>query len=69
MCKAMIVDDSSIFRDAFKTELIRHIPWILVQEAKDGREAMEKIQRMSAFPHIRGYAFARCGRSTACPKN
>jgi len=46
MCKAMIVDDSSIFRDAFKTELIRHIPWILVQEAKDGREAMEKIQRM-----------------------
>jgi two-component system response regulator YesN len=46
MCKAMIVDDSSIFRDAFKTELIRHVPWILVQEAKDGREAMEKIQRM-----------------------
>ena len=35
-----------IFRGAFRRELLRHFPFIVIQEAKDGREAMERIQRM-----------------------
>ena len=46
MCKALIVDDSLIFREAFRAELLYRLPSILVQEAKDGREAMEKIHRI-----------------------
>jgi two-component system response regulator YesN len=43
MCRALIVEENLIFREAFRTELLHRFPFILIQEAKDGREAMEKI--------------------------
>ena len=43
MCRALIVEENLIFREAFRTELLHRLPFILIQEAKDGREAMEKI--------------------------
>ncbi len=47
MCRALIIEDSLIFREAFRTELLHRLPFILVQEAKDGREALEKINLMT----------------------
>jgi len=44
MCRALIVEENLIFREAFRSELLHHLPFILIQEAKDGREAMEKIR-------------------------
>lgn len=44
--RALIVEENLIFREAFRTELLHHLPFVLIQEAKDGREAMEKIHRL-----------------------
>jgi two-component system response regulator YesN len=46
MCRALIVEENLIFREAFRTELLHHLPFIIIQEAKDGRDAMEKIHLM-----------------------
>jgi two-component system response regulator YesN len=46
MCRALIVEENLIFREAFRTELLNRLPFILIQEAKDGRDAMEKIHLM-----------------------
>jgi YesN/AraC family two-component response regulator len=43
----MIVEENLLFREAYRRELLRHFPFISIQEAKDGGEAMEKIQRMT----------------------
>jgi DNA-binding NarL/FixJ family response regulator len=45
--RVLLVEENLIFREAFRRELLRHFPFILMQEAKDGGEAMEKIQRLS----------------------
>ena len=42
----LIVEENSIFREAFRGEILRRFPFILLQEAKDSGEAMEKIRRM-----------------------
>ena len=44
--RVLLVEENLVFREAFRRELLRHFPFILLQEAKDGGEAMEKIQRM-----------------------
>jgi DNA-binding NarL/FixJ family response regulator len=44
--RVLIVEENLIFREAFRRELLRHFPSISIQEAKDGGEALEKIQRM-----------------------
>ena len=46
MYRALIVEENLIFREAFRTAFLNHLPSILLQEAKDGREAMEKIHLM-----------------------
>lgn len=43
MVKALIVDDSKIFRHALKDVLKRRFPQMELEEAKDGADAMEKI--------------------------
>jgi len=45
--RVLIVEENLIFREAFRRELLRRLPFLLLQEAKDGGEAMEKIQRLS----------------------
>ena len=45
--RVMIVEENLLFREAYRRELLRHFPFISIQEAKDGGEAMEKIQRMT----------------------
>ena len=44
--RVLLVEDNLIFREAFRRELLRHLPFVLLQEAKNGAEAVEKIQRM-----------------------
>jgi two-component system, response regulator YesN len=50
MLRALIVDDYRFFREAFKTRLLEHFPSMIIQEAIDGKEAMEKINQMP--PHL-----------------
>jgi YesN/AraC family two-component response regulator len=50
MLRALIVDEYRFFRETFKTRLLEHFPSMSVQEAIDGKEAMEKINRMP--PHL-----------------
>jgi len=38
-----MVEDSRIFREAFRTEILRRFPFVSVHEAKDAQEALEKI--------------------------
>ena len=45
--RVLIVEENLLFREAYRRELLRHFPFISIQEAKDGGEAMEKIQRMT----------------------
>jgi DNA-binding NarL/FixJ family response regulator len=44
--RVLLVEENLIFREAFRMELLRHLPFVVLQEAKDGAEAVEKIQRM-----------------------
>jgi len=50
MLRALIVDDYRFFREAFKTRLLEHFPSMIIHEAINGKEAMEKINRMP--PHL-----------------
>lgn len=50
MLRALIVDDYRFFREAFKTKLLEHFPSMIIHEAINGKEAMEKINRMP--PHL-----------------
>jgi YesN/AraC family two-component response regulator len=50
MLRALIVDENRFFREIFKTRLLDHIPSLVVQEAINGKEAMEKIQWVP--PHL-----------------
>jgi DNA-binding NarL/FixJ family response regulator len=44
MLKTLIVDGSAIFRHAFKNALCRRFPHMVLEEASDAREAMEKVR-------------------------
>jgi two-component system response regulator YesN len=50
MLRILIVEDNRIFREAFKKRLDDHFPSMVVEEAANGEEALEKINR--AFPHL-----------------
>jgi len=51
MLRTLIVDEYRFFRETFKTRLLEHFPSMFIQEAIDGKEAMEKINRMPP-PHL-----------------
>jgi two-component system, response regulator YesN len=46
MLRVLIVDENRIFRDAFREDLLHHLPFISIHEAINGQEAMEKIHLM-----------------------
>lgn len=43
MLKTLIVEDSPVFRKTFKEALCKQFPLMAVEEALDGKEALEKI--------------------------
>ena len=51
MLRTLIVDEYRFFRETFKARLLEHFPSMFIQEAIDGKEAMEKINRMPP-PHL-----------------
>ncbi|QTA83637.1 Signal transduction response regulator, receiver domain-containing protein [Desulfonema limicola] len=44
MCKTLIVEDSATFRKAFREALNKRFPDMLIEEAKDGLLAFQKIK-------------------------
>jgi len=48
--RALIVDDYRFFRETLKTRLLERFPSMVIHEAINGKEAMEKINRMP--PHL-----------------
>ena len=50
MLRALIVDDYRLFRETLKTRLLERFPSMVIHEAINGKEAMEKINRMP--PHL-----------------
>jgi len=50
MLRTLIVDEYRFFRKTFETRLLDHFPSMIVQEAINGKDAMEKINRMP--PHL-----------------
>jgi len=43
MLKTLIVEDSAVFRKAFKEALCKRFPFMAVEEALDGKAALEKV--------------------------
>ena len=43
MAKTLIVDDNRLNRDTLKELFARHFPSMIVEEASDGKETMEKV--------------------------
>jgi DNA-binding NarL/FixJ family response regulator len=50
MLRALIVEDNRIFREAIKKRLDDHFPSMVVEEASNSEEALQKINRAS--PHL-----------------
>ena len=50
MLKTLIVEDSAVFRKAFKEALCKRFPFMAVEEALDGKAALEKV--ISFLPHL-----------------
>lgn len=50
MLKTLIVEDSNLFRGAFKEALNRRFPSLAIEEATDGNEALEKVETLA--PHL-----------------
>ena len=46
MCKTLIVEDNATFRQSFKEVLCTRFPFMLVGEAGDGDEALQKIDSL-----------------------
>jgi len=44
MLKTLIVDDSTIFRKTFRNALCERFPFMLIEEAQDATEALQKIK-------------------------
>jgi DNA-binding NarL/FixJ family response regulator len=45
MHKTLIVDDVSVFLETFKSALCERFPTMAVEEATDGRDALQKIEK------------------------
>ncbi len=43
MLKILIVEDNHIFREAFKTRLNEHFPSMVVKEASNGQEVLQRV--------------------------
>ena len=43
MLRVLIVEDNQIFREAFRTRLNDHFPSMVVKEASNGDEALQKV--------------------------
>jgi DNA-binding NarL/FixJ family response regulator len=50
MSRVLIVEDNKIFREAFKKRLDDSFPPIVVEEASNSEEALQKIKKAS--PHL-----------------
>ena len=50
MLRILLVEDNRIYREAFKENLSEHFPTLIVDEAENGDEALEKINE--APPHL-----------------
>lgn len=46
LLKVLIVEDSRLFRQVFKTLLHNRFPSLEIHEAKDGEEALERVERI-----------------------
>lgn len=42
--RGLIVEDNSIFREAFKKALQERLSFVVIEEAEDGEKALEKIK-------------------------
>ncbi len=45
MSRVLIVEDNRIFREVFKQRLCEHFPSIVIEEAVNGEEVLEKINK------------------------
>ncbi len=50
MLRVLLVEDNRIYREAFKENLCRHFPTLLIDEAENGEEALQKINANP--PHL-----------------
>lgn len=50
MLRVLIVEDNLNFREAFKKGLYDHFPSMVIEEAGNGEEALQKIEKIS--PHL-----------------
>ncbi len=50
MLRVLLVEDNHVFRKAFKENLSQHFPTLLIDEAENGDEALQKIN--AAPPHL-----------------
>jgi len=50
MLRVLIIEDNRIFRETFKKRLDDNFPSIVVEDAANGEEALQKIH--GAFPHL-----------------
>ena len=47
MLRVLIVEDNQIFRETFKKRLNDHFPSVVVEEASNGDEALQKVDNTS----------------------
>jgi YesN/AraC family two-component response regulator len=50
MLRVLIVEDNGIFRETFRKGLLEYFPSMLIEEAANGDEALQKIQE--GPPHL-----------------
>ena len=50
MLRTLIVEDNRFFREVFKGRLLDYFPSMIIHEAINGKEALEKINQMP--PHL-----------------
>lgn len=47
MLKVLLVEDNQTFREVFRNNLAAHFPWLIINEAANGDEALEKIRAVT----------------------
>jgi YesN/AraC family two-component response regulator len=50
MLRVLLVEDNRVFREIFKQNICEHFPAMLIDEAENGDEALQKIN--AAPPHL-----------------
>ena len=50
MLRVLLVEDNRVYREAFKENLCRRFPTLLIDEAENGEEALQKIN--ATPPHL-----------------